>query len=216
MLVAAESGRRNRRPLDAFVLAFAVLLLTLAAIVETSAPAHDADVAEALTTLLGWAPAVWRLVLVAALGLAAAILVAVVVRRRWALARDLVVVLLVAGAVAAVIGRLVESAWFVLDWGPADRSGFPDLRVAVVVAVISVAAPELVQPVRPLGRWLIMLAAIGVVVLGSTTPSSARRRPSPLGLASRRGGAPGVRLRRRRPAERDGRGGARGARRRGG
>ena len=111
--------------------------------------------------------------LVAALGLAAAILVVGVVRRRWALARDLVVALLVAGAVAAVIGRLVESAWFVLDWAPSDRSGFPDLRIAVVVAMISVAGPELVQPVRRLGRWLIMLAAIGVVVLDSTTPASA-------------------------------------------
>jgi len=173
LLVPAEAGRRNRRPLDAVVLLATAFLLALTVVVATSAEPTDADVAAALTTVLGWAPAFWRLVLVAALALAVAIVLACVARRRWLLARDLVLALLLALGAGIVIGRLVESTWFVLGWGMSDHWGFPDLRVAAVAAVIAVAGPELVQPVRRLAHWMLLLAALGSVALGSTSASSA-------------------------------------------
>ncbi len=60
LLTKTERGRRNRRTIDSVFLAAASLLVALSAVVTSSAPEHDEDVAQALATVLGWAGAVWR------------------------------------------------------------------------------------------------------------------------------------------------------------
>jgi uncharacterized protein (TIRG00374 family) len=173
LLLDAESGRRNRRTFDAVLLAAAVLVVVLQAAVATYAAASDADIASALVTLLGWAPAVWRVAFAGLLILAVIVIVDVLYRRRWLLARDIVVAILVVFALGFVLGRIVESHWLVAKAGLLRRWGFPELRLALAIAVLAVAAPELHRFVRIIGGWLIALAVVGSVVLGAARPSSA-------------------------------------------
>jgi uncharacterized membrane protein YbhN (UPF0104 family)/tRNA A-37 threonylcarbamoyl transferase component Bud32 len=173
LLAEAEPGWRNRRTIDAVLLALGALVVALAALIAKSAPAEDQDVGRALVTVLGWAAPLWRVALVVALALAVTIVAVVLFRRRWALARDLAVALLILIGLAAVLGHVVETDWLPVKSDPFSRWGFPELRLAYVVAVLTVAGPELVQPARRLATWLIPLAAVGTVALKAADPSGA-------------------------------------------
>ena len=173
LLAEAEPARRNRRTIDAMLLALGAAVLGLAALIADSAPGQDASVGEALVTVLGWAPAVWRSAVVAVLLLALAIVVDVLFRHRWALARDLAVSLLVVAGLAGVFGGLVNADWVPVEADPFSHWGFPECRVAFVVAVVTVAGPELLQSVRKVARWLVPVAALGTVGLGAALPSEA-------------------------------------------
>jgi glycosyltransferase 2 family protein len=171
LLTEAEPGRRNRRTIDAVVLTAGAIVVGLAAVIASSARAQDTDVQQALTTVLGWAEAFWRLAFVSALALALAVVAAALLRRRWLLARDLVAALLLLAGLGMLLGRVVESDWFPLEAHLLSRWGFPELRLAGATAVLAVAGPELVQPVRRLATWLVPLAAVGTVALGAALPS---------------------------------------------
>jgi glycosyltransferase 2 family protein len=173
LLTAAEPGRRNRRTIDGVVLAAGAIVTGLAAVIASSAAGQDADVAEALTTVLGWAEAVWRVAFVSALALALVVVAGVLLRRRWLLARDLIAALLLLVGLGVVLGRVVESDWFPLEAHLLSQWGFPELRLAAATAVLAVAGPELVQPVRRLATWLVPLAALGTVALDAALPSGA-------------------------------------------
>jgi glycosyltransferase 2 family protein len=189
LLRAAEPGRRNRRTVDGLLLAAGALLTGAAAVVASAAPDQDEDVAQALVTVLAWAGPLWRAVFVGALAVAVVIVVDVVLRRRWAMVRDLLLALLVVVGVGGVLGGVVESAWFSVEADLWSRWGFPELRLACVAAVVAVASPELVRPARALAAWLVGLAALGVVVLEAALPSDVLG-----GLALGLGGAALVRL----------------------
>jgi uncharacterized membrane protein YbhN (UPF0104 family)/tRNA A-37 threonylcarbamoyl transferase component Bud32 len=171
LLAAAEPGRRNRRTIDGVVLAAGAIVTGLAAVIASSARAQDEDVAQALITVLGWAEVLWRFVFVSALALALVVVVDVLLRRRWLLARDLAAALLLLVGLGMVLGRIVESDWFPLEPHLLSHWGFPELRLAAATAVLVVAGPELVQPVRRLATWLVPLAALGTVALGAALPS---------------------------------------------
>ncbi len=173
LLASAEPGPRNRRTIDGIVLALAALVTGCAALLASSAPGWDADIAGALDTLLGWADGLWRTAFIAAFVLAAVIVLAVVVRRRWALGRDALVAVALVIAASIFLGRLVESGWFAIDFGVWSPWGFPEVHIACVAALAAVAAPELVRPVRLLAAWLVALGALGAVVLGAALPSGA-------------------------------------------
>ena len=159
--------------MDSIFLAWAAIVIGLSAVIGSSAPQHDADVAQALMSLLGWAGAVWRLAFIGLMGLAAVIVVDVLFRRRWDLARDLLVAVVGVAVSASVLGRVVESDWFPVGSHALSRWGYPELRLAVAVVVIVVVGPELVRPIRLLGVWLVPVAALGAVVLGAALPSAA-------------------------------------------
>ena len=101
LLADVETGRRNRRAIDGAVLLAAAVVTGLTAAVASSAKAEDADVAQAAVTVLGWAEALWRVSLVGLLGFALVVVVDVSVRRRWDLARDLLVAVLLVAATGA-------------------------------------------------------------------------------------------------------------------
>ena len=86
-----------------------------------------------------------------------------------------------------------------------DSVAFPAVRVAVIVAVISVASPYLTRPVRRLGQLLVLLIAIASLYLGTTLPDGALAGGRPR-VGDRRARAPRVRLARwaahRRPGAR--------------
>jgi glycosyltransferase 2 family protein len=171
LLTATEPGRRNRRTIDSVFLALAGIVIGLSAVIASSAPEDDKDVAQALTTVLGWAEALWRAAFIGVLVLAAAIVVAVLLRRRWDLVRDLLLAgVLVLGA-AILLSRIVASDWFPLEAHLLSEWGYPELRLAAATAVIVVVGPELVRPVRMLATWLVPAAALGAVVVGAALPS---------------------------------------------
>jgi uncharacterized membrane protein YbhN (UPF0104 family) len=183
MLVAAEPGRRNRRTLDGVLLAAGALIVGLTAVIAESTSEQDDDAGDALVTVLGWAPGLWRAALVGALVLGCAIGVEALVRRRWALLRDLAVALAVVVGLASILGRLVDADWVPFEASLWSRWGFPEPRLALVVAVLAVAGPELIRPVRTLAIWLVPLAAFGCVALEAASPAGALAGLS-LGLAA--------------------------------
>jgi hypothetical protein len=111
LLSAAEPGRRNRRTVDGVSLLAAAIVIGLTAVVASSTPEVDADVAQALTTLFGWADAIWRAAFVALLLLALAVVVDALLRRRWSLARDLLVAVLPLGVAGLSSQTSSGSPW---------------------------------------------------------------------------------------------------------
>jgi uncharacterized membrane protein YbhN (UPF0104 family)/tRNA A-37 threonylcarbamoyl transferase component Bud32 len=173
LLAPAEPGRRNRRTIDGVLLAVGAFVVGLGAVVAEEASAEDEAVERALVTLLGWAPAFWRVALVGVLGLALTIVADVLVQRRWDLVRDLTVALAVVVVLVPFLGRLVDADWFPIEAHLWSRWGFPELRLAFAAAVLVVAEPELTRPVWRLAAWLVPLAAVGTVTLGAASPSRA-------------------------------------------
>jgi glycosyltransferase 2 family protein len=173
LLTNSEPYRRNRRTIDSVLLAVAALVVGLSAVIASSVLEHDEAVAQALTTVLGWAGGLWRTIFVLVLLLALAIVVEVLVRRRLDLARDLLVSAIVLAGASTILGGVVESNWLLLELHPLSNWGYPDLRLAGATTVVAVVGPELVRPVRLTASWLIPLAAIGAVVFGAALPSQA-------------------------------------------
>jgi glycosyltransferase 2 family protein len=173
LLTETEPGRRNRRTIDSIFLVFAASTIGLSAAIAASAPRQDKEIADALVTVLGWAGPIWRAAFFGLLGLAVVTVVDILVRRRWDLARDLVVAALGLVGATLILGRAVESDWLPIKAHALSRWGYPEVRLAAPVAVIVVVGPELVRSVRLLAIWLVPLAALGAVVLGATLPSGA-------------------------------------------
>ena len=171
LLVPAEPGRRNRRTVDGVLVASAAVLVGLQVVVARSATDTDERIGEALATLFGWAPGFWRAVLLLTIALALLIVVDAIVRRRWLLVRDLAIALLLVNLVASLLAQIVDSEWLQAEVDPLSYWGFPELRIACVMAVIAVARPELVRPVRVAAIWLVVLASLGVVALEIALPA---------------------------------------------
>jgi glycosyltransferase 2 family protein len=171
LLVPPAHAPRNRRPIEVAFVATAAILAGLAAVVARSAPEVDDDVSRALDAVLGWAPYFWRLVYVLALALALVVVVDVVLRRRWILVRDILLGSVIVIAAGVPLERIVTTKWSQVEAHVFSNWGFPELRLATAAAILAVAGPELVRPVRLLAAWLVALAAVGAIVLGVGTMS---------------------------------------------
>ncbi len=116
---------------------------------------------------------------VGALWALALVVLAALLARRWRLARDMAI----GGVAAWVLGRLIGTlvvensslthALDVVTRVGDDSVAFPAVRIAVIVAVISVASPYLSRPVRRLGQLLVLVMAIASLYLGTTLPDGA-------------------------------------------
>ena len=173
LLSRVEAGRRNRRLADAAILFAGAVVVGLTAVIARSSPEDDVDVARALTTVLGWADPLWRTAFVALLVLSVTIVVDLVLRRRWDLARDAALAFLLVAVVGVLLARAVESDWLPVEGHLLSRWGYPELRLAPAIAVAVVAGPELVRWGRVFATWLVPLACLGAVVLGAALPSAA-------------------------------------------
>jgi len=173
LLTATEPGRRNRRTADGVLLLAAAIVIALTAVVASESPGVDANVSDALTTLLGWANGFWRAAFVGLLVFAVVVVADVLVRRRWSLARDLLVAAILLAVATAALGGIIESDWFPVKDHLLSRWGYPELRLAAATAVLAVAGPELVRSARLLALWLVPLAALGSIVVGAALPSGA-------------------------------------------
>jgi uncharacterized protein (TIRG00374 family) len=104
------------------------------------------------------------------------LLVASLVRRRTSVFRDVALATIAAGATALVAVRMMTGDW--PDLGGAltasDPPGVvPSLRLAAATAAVITASPHLSRPFRRIGHWLITGAAVGLVIIGATTPGGA-------------------------------------------
>jgi glycosyltransferase 2 family protein len=140
-------------------------------VIASSAEAQDKDVAHALTTVFGWAGALWRAAFFGVLALAVVLVAEVLLRRRSDLFRDMLVAVAGVVGVAFLLSGFVESDWLPLKAHLLARWGYPELRLASAIAVVVVVSPELVRTVRVLAGCLVPLAAFGVVILGAARPS---------------------------------------------
>ena len=155
------------------LVASAAFVVALAAVIAKSASDEDESVAAALVAVLGWASSLWHAALLAALVLALAILADALRCRRWDLTRDLFVAGSVLVVLTSVLGRVVEADWLPIEADLWARWGFPEPRLGFVVAMVTVAGPELARPVRVLATWLVPTAAVGAVALEAVSPAGA-------------------------------------------
>jgi undecaprenyl-diphosphatase len=169
-----DKGRR--RPGDAVRVVFAAIVLTLLAL-----HAHDPTAAErAFARFMRSLPddadsfvllfydllALWA---VALLGFALLLV------RRWRLARDVVA----AGALAWVLGRLIAvfvertdlGKAFTITFDLTDVPRFPLVRIAVAVAIVAVASPYLARPTRRVGQTVVVLLALASMYLDRSFPA---------------------------------------------
>jgi uncharacterized membrane protein YbhN (UPF0104 family) len=176
LFASAQDEPRSRRPTDVVLAIVSALVVLIAAIasrlldeLEQSVSDVVADVPsffDTLWRLMFWAPVAWSLVLI----------VAVVVRGRAALARDLIVApvlsIVLVAVVAAIVmddGTGIGDLLFDVDGPPF----FPPGLLVVATAVMSTASPHLGRPFRNLGRWLIPFQFVGTIMLGAALPSGA-------------------------------------------
>jgi uncharacterized membrane protein YbhN (UPF0104 family) len=174
LFASSRDEPRARRPTDIALAIISLLALVVTSVLANVASDLDAQLGALLTSFppfldalwraLAWIPVAWALVLV----------VATLVRRRPALARDMLAGVVVALALATIVAALAgEGAWVAitrftdLDGPPA----FPPGIVTVASAALSVASPHLSRPFRHLGRWLLLGQVVGAVMLGAALPS---------------------------------------------
>ena len=173
LLAPTEPGRRNRRTADAAFLLGGAVVIGLTAMVASSAEQHDRGVAQAFQSLLAWADSLWRFAFVGFLALAIVAFVDVLVHRRWGLARDVLLAVLLVVGLGFVLDGIVESDWLPVEAHLLSNWGYPALRLATATAILVVAGPELVRWARLLAAWTVPFATVGAVVLGSGLPSGA-------------------------------------------
>ncbi len=174
LFAAREEQPRSRRATDvveAVAAAVGICLIALVALPESSV---ERAVVELISTFPAGLDVLWQLLIAALILTAVAVCVAAALRRRLPLLRDVGLALLLAVGVSLLAGRVVQGSWQPLWTTSADEGGTWPLVLAVTLptAAVRTAVPHLAKPVRFLGRWLIVLAAVAAVLLGAA-PSAA-------------------------------------------
>lgn len=163
---------RMRRATDVILLGTSAIGLVLLTISESPQPGFARAVGDVLLGLPPFLDGMWQITADLVVITALTLLTACLVRRRWAIARDLVAAAVVALTIAAVAARVIDGVWpdLARALGPAGPpSGYPAPRLAVAAAVVITAAPHLTLPFRRLGRWVLAVGALSVVALGAGT-----------------------------------------------
>jgi undecaprenyl-diphosphatase len=168
--------RARRRPGDAVRVVVAAIILTLLALHANDPSAAERalarffrllpDDAESFILAFYDLLALWALVLVA---------FALILVRRWRLARDVAA----AGSLAWLLGRLISAFVektdlahaFSVTFDLSDVPRFPLVRVSMAVAVITVASPYLARPTRRVGQAIVFLLAIATMYIGRSRPA---------------------------------------------
>ncbi|MGI9642757.1 MAG: flippase-like domain-containing protein [Acidimicrobiia bacterium] len=172
-----DEGGRARRTADVVWLLFGVLLVFVTAIGSDQTAWFTDFLAEVIALLPSWLDSVFSVVYVVGAIYAIVIVVAAIMARadHGDLLRDLLIS--VAFAVALVIGLawIVSGSWPILvpEFGGAEGPFFPVARIALVTAVLVVAGPYLVLPLRRLSWFIILLLFVVAVALGYGFPVDA-------------------------------------------
>jgi undecaprenyl-diphosphatase len=160
----------RRRSSDAVRVVVAVIVLVPLSLHAGHATATEQAVTRFVASLPRGAGSFLLLVYdLAALWAVALVAGAVLLLRRWRLARDL----LVAGALAWIVGRTLaffvhrHGLWEALrvTFNLTAAPHYPMVRVAIAVAILIVASPSLTRPTRRVGQLLVALLAIAGLYL---------------------------------------------------
>ena len=173
LFAGADSGGRLRRPIDALLVVAAAVLFVIASVLAEAVEQDEPDAVEAARTLWGWFDTGWRIAYAALMGFGLIVAVAIVWTRRWRLGRDVAAAVAAVLVIAIPVGRAVRSDWPTLTgslWGASDQ--YPAVRLAVGVALLTVAGPELTRAARLSAIWVALLGGIGAISLGIAYPSS--------------------------------------------
>jgi uncharacterized membrane protein YbhN (UPF0104 family) len=163
---------RSRRATDGILLASTILATGLLAVVARPQWGFSESIQLFFTSLPDALDGVWQIFADLPFVLAVIVIVAAVVKRHDAVARDVILASLVAAVAWLLLTRIVEGGWpEVVDalqpTEPPPR--FPAARLAIPGAVLAAASPHLVAPARKFNRWAMALGAIGLVALGAST-----------------------------------------------
>lgn len=172
---AMPEGIERRRPSDAVRVVIALVLLTLLALHADNPTAFERSIARVFTSLPNDARSLVLIIYdVMALWAVGLLVVVVLLLRRWRLARDLLVAGVAAWALGRLAGFLVRSTDL---WQSIERTvdltnapRFPLVRVAIAVAMITVASPHLTRPTRRIGQALVVVLALESMYLGRGFP----------------------------------------------
>jgi uncharacterized membrane protein YbhN (UPF0104 family) len=174
LFASAEDEPRSRRPTDVTLAIVSALLVLIAAAAGEIFASFDDSFTAVVDTVPDFFAPLWRLMLWAPAAWSAALIVLTLVRRRWALARDLVLAPVVGIVLTSLIVWLDPTSGAGLDEVLFDLDGppvFPPGVLVLTIAVISTASPHLVRPSRHLGRWLIVSQIFAAVLVGAALPA---------------------------------------------
>lgn len=172
---AAPPGQpRTRRATDLVVLVPS--LLALAILVAAYPPsALEQALIRLLAALPHWLDPAWGFLADLTWFWALAVVLLAIVARRFSIAAQAAAAVAVAAAIALVSARLAAGAWpdLAVLTDSSHAIDFPDVRLAVAVAVIASVSPHLVQPLRRTGHWIALLGIAGTAVTAGGTPGGA-------------------------------------------
>jgi uncharacterized membrane protein YbhN (UPF0104 family) len=154
----------------------ALLALVVASVLAQIAADLDAELTDVLLDFPPFFDPLWRGLTWAPVAWAGVVLLAALVRRRAALARDMAGGVVAAAALAVLLGAIVgDDAWAALTrFGDLKAPpSFPPGAVTIAAAALAVASPHVTRPFRHLGRWLIVGQVVGALFLGATLLSGA-------------------------------------------
>jgi uncharacterized membrane protein YbhN (UPF0104 family) len=157
------------------VLVLVPALILLAALIALYPPSRFERTLETfLAAAPGWLDPVWDVVYDLLVLWAAALLVAALLWRRFAVAAQAVATAAVAVGVGLLSARIATGSWphFSAFGGKETATAFPALLVALSASVILALSPFLVRPVRQFGRWTLVLGAAGAALATSTAPGA--------------------------------------------
>ena len=171
---SAQDEPRVRRPTDIALVVASLLLLVVSAVLYDIGAEQDDASATLLASFPGFFDPLWLVMFWAPVGWALLLLVVAVVRRRVALARDVLAAAAGAMVLAVVLGAIgADDAWAAFQQF-ADATGppsFPPGTLTIATAAISTASPHVSQPFRHFGRWMIAGQLVASAFLGATLPA---------------------------------------------
>lgn len=163
----APRSHRHRRQSDLLRVVLSILLLGLLALTAPRPTGFDLAIDRVIGALPDLVGALWRLVNQLAPIWCLVIVITSVVKRRFEVARDMVLAVASAAAGALVLGRLTTGSWPALraltSGGAAD---YPAIRLALVAAAVAAATAHLAAPLRRVSRWAVVGAAVASLFLG--------------------------------------------------
>jgi uncharacterized protein (TIRG00374 family) len=168
-------GQRRRRGSDGVRLVCAVLVLTCCLLIIR----YDSRIDRAITQVIH--PPPWSIVwlvtvvyVIGSLGVTIVLVALALIARRWVIARDIALSAAVAAAAAGILTVVLGTR----AGRPADvviggyDLTFPVLRIALLMAVATVALPYLARGVQRLTEVFVVLAALASAVAGHGLPVS--------------------------------------------
>jgi uncharacterized membrane protein YbhN (UPF0104 family) len=159
---------RRRRPADVFAVVFGIAIVVTAIVDRGHPTIWLGRLTDFLLSLPEWVQSVFGgFMVLGAIYIVLIIVVAVAAAERQGLVRDMAAGAILAIAALMITGWLVERSWPAWD-SILGRGGahFPVTRVGLLTALILIASPYVIRPVRRLGQFFVFAAVIGSLALG--------------------------------------------------